>query len=159
MAIFIGALLALLSIGVVLYPFLKPGSVLNQTRTFPDQDPEGLDEGPALETIYEAIQTLQLEHQLGNVPLGLYREQLGAYRTQAALALRQQAELPGQDADRVLEQEIMLARASLALSTLDSSNENTVSCPNCGATFGVGLTHCPECSVELGSINRENSSQ
>lgn len=155
MAIFIGTLLALLCIGVVLYPFWKPGAVFRQQIPSPGHDSDAPDEGPDLETIYEAIQTLQLEHQLGNVPQGLYREQLGAYRIQAALALRQQAESPGQDADRVLEQEIMLARASLAGSASALSNGNTVSCPNCGVTIGVGLTMCPECSVELDSVGRE----
>jgi len=150
--------LMLLSIGVVLYPFLKPAAALRRAAPSPDHPLEAPDEGPDLETIYEAIQTLQLEHQLGNVPQGLYREQLGAYRRQAALLLRRQTELLGQDDDRVLEQEIMLARASLPLSLLGRSNGSTASCPNCGATFGVGLTRCPECGVELAPVGREHSS-
>ena len=155
MAIFIGALLALLSICVVVYPFLKPRAVFSQTTRPPDPNQETLEEGPGLETIYEAIQTLQLEHQLGKIPLGLYREQLGAYRIQAALALRQQAELLSQDADWVLEQEVMLARASLVPSALVISNGKTAPCPNCGVAIGVEFSQCPECSVELGSAGRE----
>ena len=155
MAIFIGALLALLSIGVVVYPFLKPRAVFFQTTRPPDPNQETFEEGPGLETIYEAIQTLQLEHQLGNVPLGLYREQLGAYRIQAALVLRHQAELLSQDADWVLEQEVMLARASLAPSASAISNGNTAPCPNCGIAMGVELAQCRECSIELGSAFRE----
>ena len=64
MAIFIGALLALLSIGVVVYPLLKPRAAFFQTTRPLDPNQETLEKGPDLETIYEAIQTLQLEHQL-----------------------------------------------------------------------------------------------
>jgi hypothetical protein len=163
MAIFIGALLTLLSIGVVLYPFLKPGAASRQSTPSPGPNSESPDEGSELEAIYEAIQTLHLEHQLGNVPQGLYREQLGAYRRQAALVLRRQMELPGQDEDRVLEQEIMLARASLPFLPSGPATGlpigSTASCPNCGATFGAGLARCPQCSVELGFAGQESSVQ
>jgi hypothetical protein len=163
MAIFIGALLTLLSIGVVLYPFWKPGAASGPPTPSPDHGPATPDEGPELETIYEAIMTLQLEQQLGNLPQGLYREQLDAYRRQAALALRQQAELLGRDDDRALEQEILLARASLPLATPGllpgRSGGNPASCSTCGATVGAGLTRCPGCSVNLGPSGGEHSRQ
>jgi hypothetical protein len=152
----------LLSIGVVLYPFVKRGAALRQAPS-PDPNPESPDEGPEIEAIYDAIQILHLEHQLGNVPQGLYREQLGAYRRQAALALRRQTELMDQDDDRVLEQEIMLARASLPLSpsgpATSLGNGSTATCPNCGASFGVGQARCPQCGVEMGFVGQEDSAQ
>lgn len=163
MAIFIGALLTILSIGVVLYPFLKRGGAFRQAASSPDPDSETADEGPELEAIYEAIQTLHLEHQLGNVPQGLYREQLGTYRRQAALALRRQAELMGQDDDRLLEQEIVLARTSLAPfpsgPAASLPNGRNASCPNCGASFGGGQARCPQCGVELGFTGPEDSQE
>lgn len=155
MAIFIGALLALLSIGVVVYPLLKPRAAFSQATRPLDPNQETLETGSDVETIYEAIQTLQLEHQLGNIPLGLFREQLGAYRIQAALSLRRQAELLTQDADWVLEQEVMLARASLAPSLTAIYSGKTAPCPNCGVAIGVESDQCQECSFELGSLGGE----
>ena len=157
MAIFIGAALALLSIGVVLYPFLKPRVTYLQQPSLANPD----DDTPDLEVIYELIRTLQLEHQLGNVTEGLFREQLDGYRMQAALILRRRTEdqpvnpsATGEepDADWLLEQEIKLAAASLT-----NASSESVSCPNCNANLDAALTQCPECSVELDSTTPENS--
>ena len=142
MAIFIGAVLAVLSIAVIVYPFVKSRAFSGQSRPGENIGPEVAD----LESIYAAIHTLQLEHQLGNIPQGLYREQLDSYRVQAALALKQQMET--QDEEWSLEQEILLARASLA-----RLNGHAKPCPNCGATVGVALARCPECTAELGTTN------
>ena len=141
MAIFIGAVLAVLSIAVIVYPFLKSHASGRQRVPLAGTDSDT----PDLDAIYEAIRTLQLEHQLGNIPQGLYREQLDSYRIQAALALKQQMESQAQDEDWSLEQEIMLARSSLA-----QANGHAMPCPNCGATVSVALTQCPECNTELG---------
>ena len=123
MAIIIGAVLSLLSIAVLLYPFFKaPRTGLR------DGALEGGDESPQeLESVYQAIRTLQLEHELGRVPDGSYVEQLGAYRLEAAEILRSRAvaQSLGKDAERdpavsgeseeaALEREILLARAPMA---------------------------------------------
>ena len=152
MAIFIGAVLALLSIAVIVYPFIQA------RRSGGDTSPSGAagtpshqdNEGPDLESIYEAIRTLQLEHQVGNVPLGLYREQLDAYRIQAAQALKMQIETQTRDADWALEQEILVARA-----VLSQSNGHTARCANCGRRISAELTHCPECNAELRAEDRD----
>ena len=141
MAIFIGAVLALLSIAVFVYPFLKSRALGGHDLSRGGGSPEN----PYLEAVYDAIRTLQLEHQLGNIPKGLYQEQLDAYRVQAAIALKHQAESPSQDEDWALEQEIMLARASLS-----QQNGHARPCPNCGAAISVSLTQCPECNAEVG---------
>jgi hypothetical protein len=159
MAIFIGALLTLLSIGVVLYPFLKRGAAFGRARPSPDHDPEAPDEGPELEAIYEAIQTLHLEYQLGNVPQGLYREQVDACKLQAALALRRQRERMDQDDDRLLEQEIMLARTSLPFSPSGQATGSSNGCPDCGSTLGDGLARCPQCGVRVGPGSQEDPGQ
>ena len=80
---------ALLVVGVVAWPFLSgrwrtPGSA-------PDQ--QAADEGAttgaaALEDVYEAIRTLQMEHSLGRVDDDDFREQLNQYRRQAAEIMR-----------------------------------------------------------------------
>ena len=130
MALVIGAVLALLSVAVAVYPFARrrlgwdkaadtavdaagDGAVAAATG-------DGADTA-SLEDIYAAIRTLQLERELGRVPEGLYREQLKDYRIQAALALRRQEHSAAAgtgmgDAaqeDDVLEREIRAARAGL----------------------------------------------
>ena len=142
MAIFVGAVLGLLSIAVLVYPFFK----LRTTARPQGEPPNADDAGPELESIYEAIRTLQLEHQLGKIPEGLYQEQLNGYRVEAALVLKQQMEAQDQDPAWALEQEVLVARASLA-----SVNGQATCCPNCGTVVTAGLIQCPECNVSLGS--------
>ena len=147
MAIIIGMVLALLSVGVVVYPFWKrrlgapPDDSANPYPPDADLEP---DLQADLQSAYESIRTLQLEHGLGSIPLGLYREQLQDYRVQAALILRRQAEAAAQDVDWLLQQEVGLARAALA-----RANGSANVCPNCGAVFELVWSQCPECTAEL----------
>jgi hypothetical protein len=172
MALILGTILALLSVAVAVFPFVQRRRFglaeeagapreARETREMPGQgDQGGLPETeadtPGLESIYDAIQTLQLERELGNIPEGLYREQLNGYRLQAAVALREQtrsqvlASGPTIDAgqpfsaDWALEEEIRVARAGLRREIGDA-----VRCPNCAAPVPAGAELCPECGVEL----------
>ena len=135
MALIIGTILALLSLGVAVYPFARRrlgmdkaaraaaagGTDSSETETAAGPDTA------ALADIYAAIRTLQLERELGRIPEGLYQEQLNDYRRQAALALRRQeqeqqaaAAPTGRDADAVLESEIQAARAGLRRAAADA---------------------------------------
>ena len=132
MAIIIGAVLCLLSIAVLLYPFLKaprlgPGAGTPENAGMESDGPSPQE----LESVYQAIRTLQLEHQLGRVPDGSYQGQLDAYRLEAAEILRSQAQAPdagqepwasveSEEAD--LEQEILLARARIAPAPISASS-------------------------------------
>ena len=119
MAIIIGAVLSLFSLAVLLYPFFKA----RRAGLAPGR-PEGSDESPPeLESVYQAIQTLQLEHQLGRVPEGSYEELLDAYRLEAAEILRAQAlardasqdtDGSGDSEEAALEREILLARTLIS---------------------------------------------
>ena len=129
MALIIGTILALLSLGVAVYPFARRrlglakaaraaaagGTESAETETESESGPDTA----SLADIYAAIRTLQLERELGRIPEGLYQEQLNDYRLQAALALRRQeqesaaAAPAGRDADAALESEIQAARAGL----------------------------------------------
>lgn len=129
MALIIGTILALLSLGVAVYPFARRRLGLDKAaRAAAAGGTDGAETesesaaGPdtaSLADIYAAIRTLQLERELGRVPEGLYQEQLNDYRIQAALALRRQeqesaaAASAGRDADAALESEIQAARAGL----------------------------------------------
>lgn len=68
---------------------------------------------PSLAATLDAIATLELEYQLGNVPEGQYRELLDAYRLQAAHAVRLQLERRDAPDELLLEGEVLLARATL----------------------------------------------
>ena len=94
MMLLVGAVLAVLSIAIVVYPFLKK----SRAGVQPDVSHDSVGAPPMgpgvadLELVYEAIRTLQLEYQLGKVPEEEYQEQLRAYRLQAAVALRRAAQ-------------------------------------------------------------------
>ena len=88
MVLLIGAALAVLSIGILAYPFLRV-----RLRPQGEDSVDGASgDVPSLESIYQEISTLRLEYQLGKVPEDVYQELLRAYRLQAAAALQQQAQ-------------------------------------------------------------------
>ena len=110
MAILLSVVLIVLSACVVVYPFLR--------RRNPAAD-DGLthDAGATdreMESLLEDMRILRLDHQSGNIPDGLYEEQLQAYRLQAAIHLRRQAQAQPQPGgpDRELEQEVLMLRLS-----------------------------------------------
>lgn len=76
---------ALLVVGVVAWPLL-----VGRRRTQPAAETEPADDSnaPALEDVYEAIRTLQMEHGLGRINDADFQEQLDEYRRQAAVILR-----------------------------------------------------------------------
>ena len=140
MAFLVGAALAVFSVAIVLYPFLK-----SRLRTRPEKREDG--EGaapPELEPIYDAIGTLQLEFELGKVPGHLYREQLRGYRVQAAAILRQRLADRSGTPGWLLEQEVLLARAALR-----GVNGSPRLCANCRALPGPNMVVCAECGAEL----------
>ena len=143
MAIIVCLALALLSIGVVVYPFWRRRSA-PASAPLEALSPDLVQSEADLNAVYDAIRTLQLEHQLGNIPLGLYREQLQDYRLQAAAILRDQAEAAARDEEWLLEQDVGLARAALSY-----TNGAAVRCPNCGASTAPEWRECPECSAEM----------
>ena len=110
MPVVIGVLLALLVVGVVLYPFVK--------QRFGVAGPSGNGSGDAAgptawrlrrEEIYESIRSLQLEYELGGVEETDYWERLRAHRVQAAAVVREQ-ELAEREAERLVELEVRALR-------------------------------------------------
>ena len=145
----IGAILALLAFAVALFPFVRRGFLARESRLEEELQSDVMDTeeytrsiSAALEGIYEAIRTLQLERELGSVPEGLYREQLNSYRLQAAMILREQEGAQGTNGDAALEEEIRLARVGLARIADGESF-----CPNCARPLSGAGDNCPECGV------------
>ncbi|MEE8178173.1 MAG: hypothetical protein V3T65_09285 [Acidobacteriota bacterium] len=119
MAILLSVVLIVLSACVVVYPFLKhrnpaANDGLTQDAGAPDRE---------MESLLEDMRILRLDHQSGNIPDGLYQEQLQAYRLQAANHLRRQAQAQPGGADRELEQEVLMLRLSSQAQDLVESEE------------------------------------
>ena len=121
MAFLLAAVLIALSAGVLVYPFLKRR--ISQADDVLEDDIVTVDR--EMESLVEDMRILRLDHQSGNIPDGLYHEQLQAYRLRAASHLRQQTEGQSEGADWELEQEVMLARLSLQAQDQDKP-ENPV---------------------------------
>jgi hypothetical protein len=139
MALLVASALVILSVAIVLYPFMK---LRSRSRAEGREAGAGFS-GPDLESILESIRTLQLEHQLGKVPQDDYQRQLRSYRLGAAAALRQRVDGKSGDPDWLLEQEILVARAALGA----VNGANSV-CPNCRAIWEAGVFDCPECGAK-----------
>ena len=88
---------ALFALSVVAWP-LAIGARRNRAGTAADFEPANTNRA-ALETVYEAIRTLQVEHDLGRVTDVDFQEQLNEYRRQAALILRDMEREKGETPD------------------------------------------------------------
>ena len=78
MAILLSVVLIVLSACVVVYPFLRHRNpVANDGMTKDAGTPDR-----EMESLLEDMRILRLDHQSGNIPDGLYQEQLQAYITQ-----------------------------------------------------------------------------
>ncbi|PKB71679.1 MAG: hypothetical protein BZY87_04195 [SAR202 cluster bacterium Io17-Chloro-G6] len=140
LAIFFGTVLALFSIFVVGY------SLVRGNRSEPDAHENTLPESdePALGDIFDAIRTLELEHQLGRMPQEEFEEQFQTYRVQAATVLRDQLEAGRGDPAWVLEHQILLARDAQ-----ESASGRAIACPDCSAAVPESAVNCPHCGAEM----------
>ena len=91
---------ALLIVGAVAWPLLS--GRWRATGNAPE--PQGVDgqasaSAAALEDVYEAIRTLQMERSLGRIDDSDFREQLDQYRRQAAVILREMDRESGGEQD------------------------------------------------------------
>ena len=145
----IGALLAGLAIGVVLYPFLKWWTRARRTRGL-RPNVEGLSWPNAgaprsswsREATCEAINTLQLEYELGSVEETEYVERLRSYRLQLASHLRDQERREG-ELGRSLEEDVLSHRAHL------THQLGPPVCPRCGEPASEEGGLCGACGAEL----------
>ena len=110
LAVVVGAALALVAVAVVLLPFLRPR---RDADPFLSSDAEGV--RVQREGLYRALETLQLERELGQVDAAEFERQMRDYRRLAAVLVREQERLLGEAAapDDALEQEVREARARL----------------------------------------------
>ncbi len=104
LGIAIGVLLALLAIGVVVYPFVR-----SRRSQRPFQSASAGMAQPE-EAALDEIRTLQLERELGRLDEEEYQARLRDYRVRAASLLREE-DLKLQETDAELEAEILAARS------------------------------------------------
>jgi hypothetical protein len=80
---------ALLIVGAVAWPLLAGRWRASGSVPEPQESDGGaMMNSAALEDVYEAIRTLQMEHSLGRIEDADFREQLDQYRRQAAEIMR-----------------------------------------------------------------------
>lgn len=123
-AIVLGGALAVFSLIMAGYPVLRDAFFRPASRDGGDGAlaEAGDDAGVGLESIYDAMDTLELEYQLGNLPEAEYRRQLQAYRLEAAGVIKAQWERGGESPD--------------------------VACPECDAPIPVAHRGaCPGCGA------------
>ncbi|GIT13650.1 MAG: hypothetical protein CM1200mP35_04700 [Chloroflexota bacterium] len=122
-SIIVGITLGIFSLGILAYPFFKYKQSIVPSQTYSEN---GL--GSDIDTIYEAIKTLQLEYQLNRITEKDFIEQLDSYRIQAANLLRTESQNSSdiesfrdtaEYSSNRLEKEILLARG---LISEDASN-------------------------------------
>ena len=147
--VLIGALLAVFSVAVLAYPLMK-----SRSRGAPEMPEAEIADGfRELDSLYESIRTLRLEYGLGKVEENLYRQQLSDYRLRAAAALRRR-DAQQTDAALLLEQEVRLARVTLAGADGKLTDANSAGssgrCPSCGVALDQKTAECPKCAAKLG---------
>ena len=157
-AILVGAALGIFSLVMVAYSFFRgPSTSSGQSQASP-VSMSASDDSVGLDSIYDSIDTLELEYQLGNLPEGQYSEQLQAYRLDAAAAIKSQLEQGAAPPELLLEQEVIAARAELrsaesAEGTRPEPAEGWQPCPQCDAPIPSALGQsgggCPHCGAYL----------
>ena len=117
-SIIVGITLGIFSLGILAYPFFKYKQSIVHSQTYSET---GL--GSDIDTIYEAIKTLQLEYQLNRITEKDFIEQLDSYRIQAANLLRTESQNSSdiesfrdtaEYSSNRLEKEILLARGLMS---------------------------------------------
>ena len=124
------------------------------------------DDGVGLDSIYDSIDTLELEYQLGNLPEDQYRQQLQAYRLEAAATIKSQLEQGAAPPELLLEQEVIAARAELrSAESAEGTRPEPVgpepvegwqACPQCDAPIpaapGQSVDSCPHCGASVAEL-------
>ena len=114
LSVIFGGLLALFSLAVVGYSFLRGTGTPDAAAPSDAAGMPSADSGELpLESLYDSLETLQLEYRLGNLPEAQYREQYESYRRQAAAIIKRQLESGAADPELRLEAEVLARRGRL----------------------------------------------
>ena len=142
-AVLLGAALAVFSLVMAGYPVLRDAFFRPAQRGDGDAASAEPGDDVGLESIYDSIDTLELEYQLGNLPEAEYRRQLQAYRLEAAAVVKAQMER----GDGAFGQCVAPCGGALAA----GGNAAMAACPQCDAPIPAAHSGaCPGCGVAVG---------
>ncbi len=138
----LGLLLALITAALIAWPMLR------SRRASPLPRRSALDELRDVQRqrsqVYDDIQTLGLDRELGNVNADQYSEAFEAHRLRAALLLRQEEEITAELAPRMSEIEDEV----LAFRQKSGSVLITAECEECGRLQDADAPLCPQCETD-----------
>ena len=94
--------------------------------------------------VYDDIQTLGLDRELGHVTADQYSEALETHRLRAALLLKQEGEIMAELAPRIdaIEDEVLAFRQA------SGSVLITIECEECGRLQDADAPLCPRCETD-----------
>ena len=140
MALFVNLLLVVVSVVVLAWPMLKGRRVESSSISPLDSLEEVM---KRRQRIYNEIQTLVLDHELGSIPANEYEEELRVHRLNAADAMREQERL--QETLSHLEDE--LEDEALALRKSWGTVKDVAPCETCGGDMDAEAAICPRCAL------------
>jgi hypothetical protein len=140
MAYFLGLILALVSIALLARPLLRR----QQATSGPALSLESLEDVQwRHQQVYDEMQTLILDYELGNIPSDEYEEKLGGYRLQAADLLRQQDQL----LHGLISLEHEMEDTVLSLRMSRGTVKGVTVCGRCGGEMDIDAVLCPRCEL------------
>ena len=138
----LGLLLALAAAALIAWPLIR------SRRASPLPRPSALDALKEVRRqrnqVYDDIQTLGLDRELGHVAADQYSEAFEAHRLRAALLLRQEEEMMAELAPRMneIEDEVLTYRQA------NGSVIKTIECEDCGRPQDADAPLCPRCTTD-----------
>lgn len=154
MAYFIGLILALLLVAIVARPIMKRETdapvVTGFLTYFEDIQRQRMQ-------VYEGINSLTLDRDIGNIPYQEYGEKLSAYRLHAAELLQQQDQLMSEIKSLEEEIENIVLEHRISWGTISEVS----ACDRCGGQRHLRTILCPRCQAHLDEEDHtdEDSSQ
>ena len=143
MAYFIGLLLALSFIAILARPILRrepdAPDITKFLSYFEDIQRQRMQ-------VYEGINSLILDSDIGNIPYEEYGEKLSAYRLHAAELLRQQDQLLGEITSLEEEIEDNVIKHRISWGTISE----VIACDRCGGQKHLKALFCPRCPAHFG---------
>ena len=138
----LGLLLALITAALIAWPMLRSRRASTLTRR---SALDGLrDVQRQRSQVYDDIQTLGLDRELGHVTADQYSEAIQSHRLRAALLLRQEEEIMSELAPRMTEIEDEV----LAFRKASGSVLITAECEDCGLLQDADAPLCPHCETD-----------
>ena len=150
MAYIIGLIIAAVSVALVAAPFFRQRGKSKEPEVLPAQ----IEARDKRRRIYQEMDTIQLDYDMGNIDEAQYQQQIQPYRLEAASVIREQQKDGQKIAGNALEEEIKAFRSTRA------SGKALDTCPNCGFITSRGEKICPLCSHNLvnGQETKDESS-